>query len=199
MKIVLGSTSKSRNALFEKALPEGFSLIQERLNPDIDEKAIRRSDPNELVLAIANAKADALIDQAKELADFLLTADSVIVFNGQVREKPIDAEEAKVFLQSYGTTGYPAICTTGLVVVNLKTGTRHSDVDVSYQYFDCVPDEVANALIEKGEILFCAGGFILEDELLRPYIGQRTGEEEAVKGMPIATTRRLIQEASSAV
>ena len=53
--------------------------------PDIDEKAIRRQDPAELVLALGVAKAKALLEGPKA-ADFaarsalVLTADQVVVW-----------------------------------------------------------------------------------------------------------------------
>ncbi|KNC81500.1 maf-like protein [Sphaeroforma arctica JP610] len=199
MRIVLGSTSKSRNELFKLALPEGVHLIDERLNPDIDEKAIRHTDPHKLVLAIANAKADVIEAQAKPLADMMVTADSVIVFGDAIREKPESEAQAKEFLQSYGKTGIPAKCTTGVVVTNLKNGKRASAVDESLQYFDEIPDEVAHQIIEVGEIMFCAGGFVLEEPLIYPYIGKREGEEEAVRGMPIAATKKLIIDTIAAM
>ena len=58
--VMLGSSSKWRRALVAGVLPEGFAMFDEQLSPDIDEKAIRRDDPAEMVLAIAHAKADKL-------------------------------------------------------------------------------------------------------------------------------------------
>ena len=52
-----------RRALVAGVLPEGFTMFDEQLSPDIDEKAIRRDDPAEMVLAIAHAKADKVQDQ----------------------------------------------------------------------------------------------------------------------------------------
>merc|ERR1712137_118691 len=119
--VMLGSSSKWRAALIKDVLAEGFQLFSERLSPDIDEKAIRRKDPKEMVLAIANAKADALVKVLQgrssndDKPDLLLCADQVIVFDGVAREKPVSKAQCKEHLQSYGLQKKPAECTSGLV------------------------------------------------------------------------------------
>uniref|UniRef100_A0A7S2SGP4 Maf-like protein n=1 Tax=Mucochytrium quahogii TaxID=96639 RepID=A0A7S2SGP4_9STRA len=201
MSVVLGSSSRWRASLVEKALPTGFTLHPKQLSPDIDEKAIRRPDPNDLVTAIANAKTDALLKVIEEKgasdADYLICADQVIVFDSVVREKPIDKAQAKEHLQSYGEQNKPAVCTSGIVVTNLRTGKRYSGVDIAIQHFLKVPDQVADALIEKGDIMYCAGSFVAEDPLLEPYLGPREGEMESVQGMPVALTVSLLQQAAA--
>ena len=79
------------------------------ISPDIDEKAIRRSDPKEMVLAISEAKTDRALELiesdpsfAANRPDFLICGDQVIQFKDQIREKPIDEAQAKNHLQSYG-------------------------------------------------------------------------------------------------
>lgn len=73
-----------------------------------------------MVFLIARAKAAALLPQVKE-PSVLICSDQVIRCNGEVREKPVDEEEARRFLKSYRT--YPAECINGVVVYNTETGT----------------------------------------------------------------------------
>jgi len=202
IRVMLGSSSKWRASLIGAALPPGFVLVPEQLSPDIDEKAIRREDPNELVLAIAHAKADRLLQVLSERPeaerpDLVICADQVIVCDGVVREKPVDAAQCKSHLQSYGILNKPAVCTSGIVVVSTKTLERFDGVDVAVQVINQVPDAVADALIAKGDIMYCAGSFVAEDPLLQPYLGDRTGEIESVQGMPVALTQRLLAQATS--
>jgi predicted house-cleaning NTP pyrophosphatase (Maf/HAM1 superfamily) len=212
VSVMLGSSSKFRAQLVAGAMPDGYILMPDRLSPDIDEKAIRRPLARDLVLAIAHAKADRLTEMLDAQAntgtsgdetvgpqldpDLFICADQVIQFRDEIREKAVDAAQAKAHLQSYGNEGVPAVCVSGLVVVNRRTGKRVCGVDVATQHFERVPDDVAEALIAKGDILYCAGSFVAEDELLAPYLGKRTGEIESVQGMPIALTRELLREAT---
>eukprot|EP01094_Clydonella_sp_ATCC50884_P007820 TRINITY_DN17062_c0_g1_i1.p2 TRINITY_DN17062_c0_g1~~TRINITY_DN17062_c0_g1_i1.p2 ORF type:complete len:101 (-),score=20.60 TRINITY_DN17062_c0_g1_i1:209-511(-) len=67
--LVLGSSSKYRRAILSRALAEcpashpfhgaSFSVAV----PDIDEKAVRHSDPRVMALMIARAKMDALSEK----------------------------------------------------------------------------------------------------------------------------------------
>jgi septum formation protein len=210
VQVMLGSSSKFRAQLIAGALPDGYVLTPERLSPDIDEKAIRRPEARDLVLAIAHAKADRLIEmlnaQQADLSDgeapkgvdpdLFICADQVIQFRDEIREKPVDEAQAKAHLQSYGNEGVPAVCVSGLVVVNRRTGKRVCGVDIAIQHFERVPDGVADALIAKRDIMYCAGSFVAEDTLLQPFLGKRTGEIESVQGMPIALTRELLREAT---
>jgi len=91
------------------------------INPDIDEKAIRHADPAQLVLALAEAKADALMPRLQnEEACLVITSDQVIVYEGTIREKPKDEAEAREFLRSYAY--HPAQAIVGVTVTNTKTG-----------------------------------------------------------------------------
>ena len=57
MKLILGSASPRR-----KKILQGMGYKFDVIVPDIDEKAIRDPDPEKLVLKLANAEADALIN-----------------------------------------------------------------------------------------------------------------------------------------
>src|SRR3989344_5547078 len=95
MKIILGSQSKGRRKMLEEM---GYEF--EVRSANIDEKAIRIDDPKELTLALARAKAEALRAQFLEDA-ILITSDQVVVWNGEIREKPQDKKKAEDFLEGY--------------------------------------------------------------------------------------------------
>jgi septum formation protein len=202
--VMLASSSKWRRALIAEILPEGFELAENPISPDINEKAIRREDPEDMVKAIAHAKADKVLSvlestHRKEKVHLVVCADQVVEYDNQVREKPLTKEQAKDHLQSYGANAKPAKCITGVVVVCTATQERFEGTDVALQYFKPVPDRVADALIAKGDIMHCAGSFVVEDPLMIPYLEKRVGEVESVQGMPRGTTRRLLLEASVAL
>lgn len=64
-----------------KTLSQQYHFKLEVASADIDERAIRFEDPEELVLAISRAKADALVQKlgSKE-ESYLITADQVVDF-----------------------------------------------------------------------------------------------------------------------
>lgn len=192
--VLLASSSKWRRALVSRILPDSFTMAAEAISPDIDEKAIRRDNPEDMVKAIANAKMDKALTmlQDRDDVDFVICADQVIVHAGQVREKPLNEAQAKEHLLSYGVSGLPAECVSGVVVASVSSGVRVQGTDRANQFFSKVPSTVADALIAKGDIMWCAGSFVVEDPLLEPYLDKREGELESIQGMPRELTRRLL-------
>ena len=89
MKLILGSSSKYRKNILEKA-----GYVFDVLVPDIDEKLIKVNDPYQRPLFVARAKAEILISKIKEPA-LLITSDVIAVCDGKVREKPNSKNVAK--------------------------------------------------------------------------------------------------------
>ena len=166
----------------------GFDF--EVVAPDIDEKAIRRNDPRELVMAVAQAKADALVAKIKEPA-IIIASDQVVLFEDKIREKPRDAQEAKEFLQSYSRG--PAETLGAVVVVNTATGKRLSDIQTSKVYFRPLPRAIIEEHIKSGSALRGAGGFLMHDPLLGPYIDHIEGGLDSAIGLSREVVNRLIK------
>ena len=95
MKIILGSQSENRRQVLKDA---GYEFAVMASN--IDEKAIRHEDLYELLLRLSRAKAEELLPKIKESA-MLITADQVIVWNCELREKPRDLKEARHYLETF--------------------------------------------------------------------------------------------------
>ncbi|KAI9187602.1 hypothetical protein H9P43_001992 [Blastocladiella emersonii ATCC 22665] len=209
--VVLGSSSKFRRGIVAHLLPTDASasprVTLDYAVPDIDEKAVglaerAANDASALTAAVAHAKTDALepVVRARYAADdrvvLLITSDQVIVNNGEIREKPESPEQAKAYLTSYAK--HPAEAVNGIVVTDVKTGRRVARVEIGVQHWRAIPEHVMDAVIAKGEIMHCAGGFMIDDELLQPYLAERIGDEDTIIGMPLQCTRELLEEAYAA-
>jgi septum formation protein len=100
LAIVLGSSSANRQNILNR-LGWTYAVII----PNIDEKSIRNDDPYLLPTLIAKAKATAIFERLsnEKCGDsfVLLTADQIVLFSNEIREKPVDEEEAIRFLTSY--------------------------------------------------------------------------------------------------
>jgi len=190
MKIILGSSSAGRKFVMNE-LAQECGFVFDVMSPDIDEKAIRFDDPKDLVMAIANAKADALVSKIKEPA-ILICSDQVVVFEGKIREKPVDAIQARDFLKSY-ETAHPE--TLGaLVVVNTQTGQRVSGFQNTKVFFKQLPEDVINAHIESGASLSGAGGFVVHDPTLKDYTDHIEGGFDAACGLSKELVKKLVSE-----
>ena len=221
--IVLGTSSRWRRQLFNKHFPALANNVT-CLSPGIDEKSVTlentpersKSDPQKLTLAVARAKAEALTEKCKNDVNvkqhgkvILITLDQVVYVDGRIREKPRDPEECKICLESYRT--HPLTTVTAIVVRGLNFDSEDEQfeakenglqnqaesVDIAKQYFTDIPDNVIKALIDKGEVLHCAGGITVESELLKPYLAKRVGTMESIMGLPVHSVRELMNKVSS--
>jgi len=184
MKIILGSGSKGRRDVLEKA-----GYIFDVITADMDEKSICCEDSKELVLALAHAKADAILPKIKEPA-ILITADQVVVCDGVIRGKPKDVGEAKEFIRCYAT--HPMETVSSIVVVDTQTGKRAEGVDIAKVYFKPIPEEAVDEAIAIGRILHCAGAMRCEDKPFSDYVEKLEGTKDGTSGMPLKLLKQLL-------
>ncbi|CAI0549003.1 unnamed protein product, partial [Linum tenue] len=167
-QIILGSASTARQRILAEM---GYEFRV--MTADIDERSIRKDKPEELVMALAEAKADAIIarllntGQLQKDTDMtlLITADTVVVYKGVVREKPTSEDEAREFIKGY--SGGHAAVVGSILVTNLNTGSRRVTWERAEVYFHEIPDEIVDSLI---------------------------GNTDTVMGLPSALTQQFIDE-----
>lgn len=186
MKLILGSSSKFRRMVMDE-----FGVPYEVVSPDIDEKAIRSTDPDELVLAIANAKADAVAAHISEPA-LIIASDQVVVWNGEIREKPISLEQAKDFLRSYSE--HPAIMLNCLVVLNSETGKRVQSVEAMHVWYLPIPEDVIELLADHEHTFLSAGALRFENPLMKKYMIHTDGSLDHALGLPKKILQKLLKE-----
>src|SRR3989338_4271011 len=143
MKIILGSQSENRKSVLLKA---GYTF--DVMVSNIDEKAIRHEDVYELPLRLAKAKAYALLPRIHEQA-LLITADQVVVWNGELREKPADAEEARRYLETFSGSEHPAECVNGITVSNTANGKSLTEREISKVYFSTISREKIEMFLKE--------------------------------------------------
>ncbi|KAG1341880.1 putative maf-like protein [Cocos nucifera] len=186
--------------IFSCAVPRS-SVTDRLLSADIDEKEIRREKPEELVMALAEAKADAIITKLRSNGfkedhaepTLLITADQVVVHGGIIREKPSGAQQAREFIKGY--SGGHASTVGSVLVTNLKTGARKGGLDKAEVYYHKIPEEVIESLIKEGDVLYVAGGLMVENPLTSPFVEAIVGTIDSIMGLPKALTEKLIREA----
>ena len=219
----LGSGSQSRKQLLGELLdPLGVEF--RTMSADIDEKAIRVEDPRELVVQLAHAKADAILwrmeDEGVEKKGFLLTCDQVVVHEDTILEKPETEEEARRFIDGYGRS--PASTVGSVVCTSLESGERVETVDVAQVrgvlglvlhvdnteskqkpvtmilqiLFRPIPKEAVDALVEEGEIFWCAGGLMVEHPLVVPHVVDMQGGIDSVMGLKKESVVKLVIQAA---
>nr|KJB17767.1 hypothetical protein B456_003G014500 [Gossypium raimondii] len=202
-KIILGSSSMARQRILAEMGYE-FTIM----TADIDEKSIRKEKPEDLVTALAEAKANAIMarlqhtDILENVAcpTLLITADTnlcglfmqVVVYKGTIREKPCNEDEAREFIKGY--SGGHAAVVGSVLVTNLNSGASKGGWETAEVYFHDIPNEVIDSLIDEGIPFKVAGGLMLEHPLTLPFV-DAIGATDTVMGLSISLTEKLIEEA----
>ena len=188
-RIILGSSSRSRRALMQERLGSRLAgtLAPDIDEKAIGDRATIAAE--DLVLAVARAKMaaltfhsaarstawlpapaqeaaataarEALLSAGFTCTELLLCADQVVRCEGRIREKPVDAAEAEVFVRSY-SAGAPAECVNGLVLHDLRTGATVERVQISKVHLRPMADDVIKAFAAEPLLLTCAGALMIE-------------------------------------
>ncbi|VAH94871.1 7-methyl-GTP pyrophosphatase-like [Triticum urartu] len=199
-KIILGSSSPARRAILSDM---GYQFAT--MSADIDERAIRREKPEELVKALAEAKADAiklnLVDgcgdgDSRDRPTLLITSDQVMVSKGAIRERPRSTEEAREFIKGY--SGDRAFAVNYVLVTNLSTGGRKGGWDIPEICFHHIPHEFIEEIVKEGDMTCVAGGLKLTHPSVLPFIRELVGTADSVRGLPRELTEKLIRESLEA-
>ena len=171
-----------------------IALIQTSL--PLPEKAIRHDDPMEMPVLIAKAKAEAIMERERMLTwtepAVLLTFDQIVLHRTNVREKPESRAEAVEYLSSY--SGDAVSTVSAVVVTHIPSGIQMSSIDIATVYWRDISSEVVERVVDRGEVMSSAGGFLIEDEDLNGLIKGIDRPVDSVMGMPVDLTKRLIKD-----
>jgi septum formation protein len=183
-ELVLASASPARLGVLRAA-----GLDPKVIVSGVDEDAITAATPDELCLALAEAKAAVV---AHSLAEGLVIGcDSVLEFDGVAYGKPSSPEEAvSRWLAMRGRTGH---LLTGHCVMEVASGRRVSQVASTVVRFGVPTEDEISAYVASGEPLRVAGAFTL-DGLGGWFVDGIDGDHGNVLGISLPLLRRLFAE-----
>jgi len=221
-RVILGSSSSSRRAILDELVAGFPGFAYEVVTADIDEKALRDPSPAALVTQLAHAKADAIVAKLRAAAagagegadaaaasgstSYLITCDQVVVHEGRILEKPETADEARAMIRGY-TRDAPASTVGAVVVTRLAAGgggggdgERREALETCVIRMDPLPEEDVESLVAEGEVMWCAGGLMVEHARVAPrVVAIEGGGDDAVRGLGRATVAGLLCDAAGVV
>jgi septum formation protein len=180
MTLILASASPRRRELLTQA-----GLRFDVLPAHIDET--RRADeaPADYVLRLALEKAEVIF--ALHPNATVLGADTTVVLDGAVLNKPADRADAERMLRAL--SGRMHLVQTGIAV--LARGVRRSAIETTSVSFDTIPEPDLAHYLASGDSLDKAGAYGIQGYAAR-WITRIEGDFFNVVGLPIATTVRLL-------
>jgi len=185
-RLVLASQSPARLRLLREA---GFD--PEVVVSGVDEDTVDAPTPAELVVTLAEAKAQSIAGRPEVAGAVVVACDSLLDVDGEVHGKPASVDEARARLRRL--RGRSAVLRTGHCVVDTATGRRASGVESTEVRFGRFTDDELEAYLATGEALRVAGSFTL-DGRSAPFVDGIVGDHGNVIGLSLPLLRRLLAE-----
>jgi len=188
-RLVLASASPRRRELLARLrLPFDIRPV------DIDERPGRSRNPEIVARRLAREKAEAarLVDENAPI----LAADTVVAPAGTLLGKPRDAEEATSMLQALRGRTHDVV--TGIALIPESSRTSIARQPVTRVTMRDYADEEIAASIARGDPFDKAGGYAIQDSLLRP-VARYEGCYCNVVGLSLWATIECLRKAGMGV
>jgi len=183
--IVLGSTSPFRKQLLDK-----LHLPFTQDAPEIDETPLNGEKPQDMVMRLARAKAEAF--NSKYPTHIIITSDQCAVFDDQPIGKPHTVENAVQQLSQF--SGNAITFFTALQVSNTQTGQTFEYLDITKVHFRQLSEEVIRNYIELEQPLKCAGSFKSEGLGVTLFNKIESRDPNALIGLPLMALTDIFYE-----
>ena len=181
MTLYLASSSPRRAQLIKLL---GASTVVIRSHP-VQEDFDPLHTPEEVVRRLALDKARALqpILIAEEKKGVILGADTIVVLDGIILGKPIDAEDAKRMLRMLSGNTHRVF--TGMAMLHAGSGAHHTFAEATDVTFRHLSDQEIEEYVASGSPLDKAGSYGIQDDHGAVFISRIDGDYYNVVGLPL--------------
>ncbi len=184
-KLVLASSSPRRAEILSDT---GIVLDIQPASVDEDAILAKGADLVSAVQELALAKAFNVA--GSNVGEFVLGADTIVVFENEVFGKPESSYEALAMLNRL--SGYRHEVITGVAVVN-PTGESHTKFVSTSVVFRNLEDSEISEYVSTGLPLDKAGGYGIQDSSFAPVASYDECYLNVV-GLPMCATSDLLEE-----
>jgi septum formation protein len=175
-KIILASASPRRQYLFRQM---GFNF--ETFPGSMDEVFDISISPKENALKLSEAKA--LEVAGKFQNEFIVSADTIVVLNGEIMGKPNDAKDAVVMLKKL--SGREHTVYTAFTIVDRPTNKMISDIESTLVKFRELEETEILEYVRSGSPADKAGAYGIQDDYGALFVEKINGCFYNVVGFPL--------------
>ena len=154
---------------------------------DVNETVHPGENPDDYVARMARAKAAVVAEDYPDR--FVLSADTVVVIDGAILGKPLDAEHAQVMLEQLSGRIHEVL--TGVTVSHGQSVVTQVE-RTRVRFRKLTPNEIA-AYVGSGEFQDKAGGYAIQG-LASRFVDHIEGSYSNVVGLPIAIVDYLLHK-----
>jgi septum formation protein len=178
------ASNSPRRAQLLKQIGVPFAVI----NASIKEERAEGESAENYVLRLALEKAQAGFKKS-ERRNAVLGADTIVIIDQQILEKPTDQLDAKKMLQLLSGRTHQVL--TAIAIVNAQfSKTQLVKTDVS---FKVLSEQEMNDYWSTGEPKDKAAGYAIQG-IAGKFVTNINGSYSAVVGLPLYETEQLIKE-----
>jgi septum formation protein len=178
--LILASASPRRSEILTAV---GWPFESHPAN--LDETRLEGEAPEEFVRRLAREKAEAVA--RTRLFGLVLGADTTVLVDGEILEKPRDAEDARRMLRRLSGRWHEVL--TGVALVRAETGRVVVGLERTRVCFAATTDEEVAWHVETGDVLDKAGAYAVQGRAAL-FIEGIEGDYWNVVGLPV----RLVYE-----
>jgi nucleoside triphosphate pyrophosphatase len=185
MKLILASASARRAEILRDA---GYHFSV--LSSAIDETPFSGESPHDLVLRLAEAKAELAAARAVGPA-IIIAADTEVVLDSHIFGKPRSSDDARRMLTKLSGRTHAVL--TGVALIRLPDAERISFVETTLVQFASLSDEEITRYLATGEPHDKAGAYAIQGYAAR-YIPRIEGCYFNVVGLPLSRLQQALTE-----
>ena len=184
MKIILASGSPRRSDLMQMA---GFTFeVRVKNTPETHPEGVTTED---IPLHLAERKASAFLDEISD-GEVIVAADTIVVLNDKIFEKPQHREEAVVMLTALSGQTHKVV--TGVCLLSKeKKITFREETNVTFNALSV--SEIAN-YVDTYKPYDKAGAYACQEWIGAVAIAKFEGDYFNVVGLPINKVYRYLKE-----
>ena len=183
-RLILASGSPRRRQLLPLL---GLPFVVKAV--DVDERALDREPPTEMVLRLSQVKALAV--QGARADDLVVAADTVVVLDGSVMGKPTDAEDATRMLRLL--RGRSHVVYSGVSLWHAPRRRMVCQLAESLVWMRDYTDAEIAMYVESGDPLDKAGAYAIQHPEFDP-VSWVDGCWLSVVGLPLCHLSRALEK-----
>lgn len=184
LPLILASTSRYRRELLKK-----LEMPFQAAAPQVDELPLPGESPRQLVLRLAQAKAQALAEKYPH--HLIIGSDQVCVLDGRITGKPHSEENARRQLRA--ASGHVVTFYTGLALYNSASGHLQTECEPFDVHFRKLSDAEISRYIQKEQPLNCAGSFMSEGLGITLFERLEGRDPNTLVGLPLIALCKMLR------
>lgn len=185
--LILGSKSPRRKEILEKA---GFRFTTQV--KDTDETYPAALPKTAVAAFLAEKKAQAFLEDKNYHNCILLTADTTVLIDGELLEKPQTEQEAYEMLSKLSGRKHQVIS----AFCTLFNGQLKSESDTTWVYFNAMDEQVIWDYIKNHQPFDKAGAYGIQEGIGLTHIEKLEGSYFTVMGLPIHKVYQALSKIS---